>query len=229
MKLRILVISGGAVLLLLFFINSLACDYSVVSKQTQHDSIVKINFKKVKTFKPPVSPGQNSFRPRYLHVQNDSIITFLTYNSKLIRYWNINKNKYVDSINVDVFDGYEFIWGYKIISRDSIILSYNTTYFGNFHDNAVILIDRDKNITGKFNFQGAPVPMFEKESRDHKKRERGLFENDWSFQIHMSRFPLIYDKKKNAVLTTISKFHFYPASYNQVIAGWVYLDSTKKI
>lgn len=70
--------------------------------------------------------------------------------------------------------------------------------------------------------------MYEKNKQITKKREGDKFENDWSFQIHSYYFPIVYNPKLEAVATTISKFHFYPASFPQVITGWVFLNKSKK-
>lgn len=93
----------------------------------------------------------------------------------------------IDSIDVDFYP-YQTILDYHFISKDSILLVFFTDIFNGYHDDAMIIIDRNKNILDKIDFSQLPVPM------QPKFDLNGNTEMQRNYNLNYWKFPLTFDK-----------------------------------
>jgi hypothetical protein len=160
-------------------------------------------------------------KPKILVSSEDTSITFIDVNNKMIRTWSITKNRYIDSIDVSIYRN-QFIQDYFIISKDSIMLAFNTVYFLMNHDKCVIITDREKNIIDKFLFVSAPV-LLDSAQNDSVNRSNHFY-SDYTY------FPLFYWNGK-AIASLASFNHKYCDEYfrNKKILplGFIYPSSTQ--
>lgn len=96
--------------------------------------------------------------------------------------WNI-----IDSIDVDFYP-HQWIQDFHFISKDSILLVFFTNIFNEYHDDAMIIVDRNKNILETINLSNLPILMKPKFNVNNKETNRDYFLNYWT------DFPLTYDK-----------------------------------
>jgi hypothetical protein len=138
-----------------------------------------------------------------------------------VRLYDVKKNLYVDSIDLNLFEHYVNIQDFNYINSDSIILAYNTSYLADYHDHAIVIINRKKELLAKANFRGAPVLLYEQ--NNEVKRD--------FFCYSMYRdFPIIY--KYGFILSSLAfnekdKFGDRVREENFMTMGKLYFDSTR--
>ena len=124
---------------------------------------------------------------------NDSFILVLDQTRLKIFFYDLGKREITDSVSVKVFNHYVYIQNFEVLSRDSIILAFNPTYLADYHDQAVVLINRKTEIIGEFNFRGAHVLMV----NDNKNVQRNFY-----FFSNFNTFPLIF--KEGVMISPLS-------------------------
>lgn len=214
---------GGLVLGLPFlFVIIAGC--SELSSRNKNNDLAYLDLKKVNTYTAPLKANQGVNQTFYYHVQRDSIITYLDRNNKTIWLWNVLRQCIVDSINVNRYpDKRHYLTNYKILSSDSLILSYMPTYFGFQHDSVLMMVDTNQKVLANFSFKGAPVPM--KQGNPAVKADLSR-KTEWAFQIHNNTFPIVYNARKDAVLTKLSDFADYNTKELNGTVGWAYRDTS---
>lgn len=160
-------------------------------------------------------------KPKIFATAVDTIITFIDVNNKMIRSWSLTKNRYIDSIDVSFYRS-QFIQDYFIISNDSILLAFNTTYFLMKHDKCVIIADRKKNILDRFSFVNAPVLLDSAQNESINRSNH--FYSDYTY------FPLLYWNGRS--IASLASFNYkYCDEYfrNKKILplGFIYPSSTQ--
>jgi hypothetical protein len=167
-----------------------------------------------------IAPAYNQdlyFRGAQIYPWDENILTFIDQNSHKIRFWKLDHGVFTDSIYYNYHNLQ--LWGYKFLSKDSILLSFNPTYINNFHDSVKFIINRNNKKLDNFSFVGAPVPMlYANKNIEHKS---GKF-----YYLCEPNFPVIYDHTRNAVFSVLDLFSgtYYPANGNaqNFKAGWSY-------
>ena len=186
--------------------------------------VQRLIFYKEQSFSAPVVSNQSPMLGKAEILKtNDSIICFVDNQCRLIRFWNLYKGIYEDSIDIN-YHPKQVIEAFHFQNMDSIILAFLPTYLFNFHDSCIILTDRHKKINGTFSFEGAPVPMYHKNPGYTMNSGRG----NWAYNLY-NRSLLKYDDKRKAVITNICYWgKFQCKGGTKWASGIVFLDSTKK-
>ncbi|MDR0605153.1 MAG: hypothetical protein LBG80_12695 [Bacteroidales bacterium] len=117
----------------------------------------------------------------------DTCFRFIDIGNNMIRSWDFTKNRYIDSFDVALYN-HQFIQDYFFMGKDTVMLAFNTVYFNMQHDNAVVIIDRQKQIIDKMSFIGAPVPLETGQLDTIALEKKNFFYSDYHY------FPLFYYK-----------------------------------
>lgn len=136
-------------------------------------------------------------KPKLFIINNEPIISYIDVSNRIIRFYNIQKSIHIDSVDINI-NKHQFVQDYYIISPDSVMLAFNTTYFLMEHDNCIQIFDRKKNKIGSINFENSNVLL--KQNQKKTINRSNFFYSDYTY------FPLIF---KNGLTVTST------VAYNQ--------------
>lgn len=130
---------------------------------------------------------------------NDSLISMLDYTRNVVYVYNYHLKKNIDSFDVKKLD-HQYLFDYEIIDTDKILVEFNTTYLGDYHDSALVIMNKQKQITKVFSFEGTPVPLYDENNpKEYRK-------TNWWF-VFNNNIPLYYNHEQESVIVTLTPFH----------------------
>jgi len=160
--------------------------------------LVSLNFEyEIEILKVNNNQPTGLLKPKLFMHSEDTCITFLDNANRLILFWSLTKNSFIDSIDVSLFKT-QFIQDYYLISKDTIMLAFNTTYFLMKHDNCVLIIDREKNIIDKMGFSNGPVLL--------EKNQSIMIDNTNYYYSDYTYFPLFC--YNNQSMASVASYHY---------------------
>src|SRR5690606_2367298 len=108
------------------------------------------------------------------------------------------QERLIDSIDVKLRK-MQYLFDYQILDNQHVLLAINPTYLGDYHDSAVCIINREKNVIKTFSFLGTPVPLYNKNSPFEYRNTA------WWYAIH-TNFPVKLNKSDSTVIVTLAPF-----------------------
>jgi hypothetical protein len=137
-------------------------------------------------------------KPKLYFTPYDTMISFIDASSAMLRFWSLKNNTYADSVDIRFYN-YQFIQDYFIMSEDTMMFAFNTTYFLLKHDKCVIITNRNKDIIEKMSFVGAPVLLDSGQSEHIYKGNH--YYSDYTY------FPLLYHH--GAAIASLAPFSYH--------------------
>ncbi|MBX9448321.1 MAG: hypothetical protein KL787_00770 [Taibaiella sp.] len=130
---------------------------------------------------------------------NDSLISMLDNRAGTIYIYNYITDQFTDSFDIQLLS-YQFLFNYEIIDTDKVLIVINPTYLDDYHDSAIVIINRDKEILKTFSFEGTKAPLY------NERDPKGYRNTKWWY-VFNSNFPVRYNAKDKSVLACLNPFH----------------------
>ncbi len=147
---------------------------------------------------PKLYDNQNNslLKPKLTVFNNEDCISYIDVINRKILVYSISSNNYLDSIDINKYKN-QFVQDYYIISKDSIMLAFNTTYFLMKHDSCIQILDREKKLLETISFENSRVLLESKQRKDIDKNN--YFYSDFTY------FPLF--KYNGKVFTPLAAYN----------------------
>jgi hypothetical protein len=141
--------------------------------------------------------------------------TYLTYYDYETQYLFLNQLSGTDKVirqdtinlHLDFKSGYQNLMSYSLISLDSLLVSYNasTQKYGT-HDSSIVLINSKGNFLSTVNMNDANVITWNKVPNGTISKVPLRYR--YPYYVNNMKLPLLYDRRKNAIITTLARFQF---------------------
>lgn len=155
-------------------------------------------------------------------LHQDSLLSALNSFEKKIYLFNLSTQEPIDTFDFNIRN-YGYIFDYLWINRDSMLLQFNTSYLGDQHDSALVIMNKKKEIVTIFSFNntGAPNASFRNYRNQH-----------WWYVFH-GRFPLNYNRRNSSVISVLAPFLYFNCDslhlYNSSFAYQIFSNGNNPI
>lgn len=131
--------------------------------------------------------------PRFKQVNGQPAITYIDFANKQIVLQDLHGSS-SKRIDIGLYE-HQYVQNYHMISEDSFLLAFNTTYFLGNHNKCVLLIDSSKNILDSIRVTDEQIQHF-----NDPREWDSLYYSDFTY------FPLYYNSKEQSTFIGTSPY-----------------------
>jgi len=131
--------------------------------------------------------------PRFKQVNGQPVITYIDFANRHIVLQELYDSSN-ERIDIGLYE-HQYVQNYHMISEDSILLAFNTTYFLGNHNKCVLLVDSSKNILDSIKVTGEHIQHF-----NDRRDWDSLYYSDFTY------FPLYFNSKDHSTFIGTSPY-----------------------